>query len=109
MDHIAGAGASGEFPEFASKPSLGGPRRPCGIYVARMRNLRGGPRSKDFIRGYGYEGGASVDFNWQAGGFGQAFKDGLREPVSAISIGAFAECLPRWENYLEIDRNVADA
>lgn len=108
MDHIAGAGASGEFPEFATKPSLSGPRRPCGIYVARMRNLRGEPRSREFIRGYGYEGGGSVDFTWEAPGFGQTFKNKLSEPLSTVSIGAFAEVLPRWENYVGIDPSAVD-
>jgi choline dehydrogenase-like flavoprotein len=108
MDHASGVGASGEFPEFASRPSLGGPRRPCGIYVARMRNLRGQPRSKNFIRGYGYEGGGGVDFNWQAPGFGQAYKAKLWDAVSTVSLSAYAEVLPRWENYVEIDPHVVD-
>jgi choline dehydrogenase-like flavoprotein len=108
MDHVAGAGASGEFPEFATKPSLAGPHRPCGIYVARMRNLRGGPRSKEFIRGYGYEGGGNADFNWAAAGFGQAFKSKLAEPVSTVSINGYAEVLPTWENCLTIDPSVVD-
>jgi len=109
MDHVSGVGASGEFPEFASRPSLGGPKRPCGIYVARMRNLRGQPRSKNFIRGYGYEGGGGVDFNWQAPGFGQAYKEKLWDAVSTVSLSAYAEVLPRWENYVEVDPHVVDA
>jgi len=109
MDHIGGVGASGEFPELAGKPSLGNPNRPCGIYVARFRNLRNQPRSKEFLRGYGYEGGGGVDFNWGASGFGKSFQDTLRQPVNTVSINATAEVLPRVENYVEIDPNLVDA
>ena len=47
MDHVMGGGAIGEFPEQATKPSLNGPHRPSGMYVARFRNVPGrrGPRS----------------------------------------------------------------
>jgi choline dehydrogenase-like flavoprotein len=108
MDHIGGAGASGEFPELGGKPSMGNPNRPCGIYVARFRNLRHQTSSKNFLRGYGYEGGGGVDFNWSAPGFGNTFKERLRQPVNSVSIGATAEVLPRFENYVEIDPNLKD-
>jgi choline dehydrogenase-like flavoprotein len=110
MDHIMGGGASGEFPEFAVKPSMSGARRPAGIYVARFRNLPGGPRSKDFLRGYGYEGGGGRSgFNFRAPGFGEDYKAAVRDGRSSIRIGGFGECLARWENYVEVDPNVKDA
>lgn len=109
MDHVwVGGGAIGEFPARGDKPSLDGPNRPCGIYVARFRNLPGGPRSKKFLRGFGYEGEGSTNFNWQATGFGDAFKRGLLDPMTTIGIGGFGECLPRWDNYVEIDPGVVD-
>jgi choline dehydrogenase-like flavoprotein len=109
MDHIMGGGASGEFPEFAGRTSLSGPRRPAGIYVARFRNLPGGPKSKEFLRGYGYEGsGGNRGFNLRAPGFGNAYKDALREGRCWVGIGGFGECLARWENYVEIDPGVTD-
>jgi choline dehydrogenase-like flavoprotein len=108
MDHIGGVGASGEFPELKGKPSLGEPNRPCGIYVARFRNLRNQQRSKEFWRGYSYEGGGGVDFNWGAPGFGNTFKQRLQQPVNRVSIDATAEVLPRVENYVEIDRDLVD-
>jgi choline dehydrogenase-like flavoprotein len=108
MDHIMGGGAGGEFPEFAGKPNINGPNRPAGMYVARFRNLPGGPKSKDFIRGYGYEGGGGTGFNWGAPGFGKAYKDALREAQCYVGIGGFGECLAREENYAEIDPEVKD-
>jgi glucoside 3-dehydrogenase (cytochrome c) catalytic subunit len=109
MDHITGGGASGEFPDLPARPSLNGPHNPTGVYLIRFRNLPGGARSKNFLRGYGYEGGGEAHFNWRASGFGSAYKTALLESVSRMGIGGFGECLPRWENYVEIDRDVVDA
>jgi glucoside 3-dehydrogenase (cytochrome c) catalytic subunit len=109
MDHVwVGGGAIAEFPARGDKPSMDGPNRPCGIYVARFRNLPGGSRSKKFLRGFGYEGEGSTNFNWNATGFGDAFKRGLLDPVTTVGIGGFGECLPRWENYVAIDPSKVD-
>ncbi len=108
MDHIVGGGASGQFPELTARPSLNGPVNPAGIYVIRFRNLPNGPRSKNFLRGYGYEGGAETGFNWKAPGLGDAYKKAVLEPVHSFGIGGFGECLPRWESYVEIDPHIAD-
>ena len=61
MDHIwVAGGASGQFPDVtAPTPSLGAPQRPTGLYTIRMRNTMNGPRSKDYIRGFGFQGGGS--------------------------------------------------
>ena len=108
MDHIAGGGASGEFSGLPGQPDINGPNRPCGMYVPRFRNLPGRRQSKEFLRGYGYEGGGGVDFNWQAAGFGQPYKEAVRQPVQELSISAFAEVLARWDNYVELDPSVVD-
>lgn len=109
MDHLwVAGGATGEFPELGTKPTLNGPNRPDGIYVVRFRNTHNGPRYKKFLRGYGYQGGGTVDFNWKAGGFGEAYKRGLLDPVTTVHLSGFGECLPRWDNYVEIDPNVRD-
>jgi choline dehydrogenase-like flavoprotein len=108
MDHVAGAGAGGEFPWLPGKPNINGPNRPCGIYVPRFRNLPNGPRSKAFLRGYGYEGGGGVDFNRNASGFGVAYKQAVLEPIHYLGIETFGEVLGRWENYVEIDPDVVD-
>jgi len=108
MDHITGGGASGEFPDFATKPALSQPQNPAGMYIARFRNLPGGPKSKDFLRGFGYEGGGGSNFNWEAAGFGKAYKEALLEPKCYVGIGGFGECLPRFENYVELDPEMKD-
>jgi len=106
--HVRSAGGSGEFPAFGATPSMGGPKKPVGIYVARFRNLPGQPAAKNFLRGYGYEGESSVDFNWSAPGFGEAYKKALREPQVRIEVTGFGEVLPRWDNFVELDPSVKD-
>src|SRR5450755_1014383 len=79
MDHATGAGASGELAGFNEKPDpYSGPHRPNGIYLIRFRNLAKGPQQKNFIRGYGFQGGASSDWNFEAQGYGASFKQAVR-------------------------------
>ncbi|MGH9405058.1 MAG: GMC family oxidoreductase [Terriglobia bacterium] len=108
MDHVFGAGVNGELPNFSGKPNINGPHRPDGIYVIRFRNTPNGARSKNFLRGYGYQGGARPNFNLGAYGFGEEYKTAVLDPVTTIGISGFGECLARWENYVEIDPNVSD-
>lgn len=108
MAHVRSGGGSGEFPLIGAKATLNGPNRPVGIYVPRFRNTKSGPRSKKFLRGYGFEGGSDVSFNWSAPGFGEAYKKALQEPQAQISLRGYGEVLPRWENYVEIDKEVKD-
>ena len=77
MDHITGGDAWGELPDLGERRDINGPNRPDGIYVIRFRNMHNGPRSKKFLRGYGYQGGGGVGFNWRAPGFGAAYKKGV--------------------------------
>ncbi len=108
MADIKSGGGSGDFPSFGAKATLNGPNRPTGIYVPRFRNTFKSPPSKNFLRGYGLAGGSGVDFNWGASGFGEAYKQALLEPQAGLSLTGFGEVLPRWDNYVEIDRNVKD-
>ena len=108
MAHVRSAGGSGEFPELAPTPSFGVPIKPVGIYVVRFRNTKGSPPFKKFLRGYGLEGDSEVDFNWGAPGFGEAYKKALRETRSELSLAGFGEVLPRWDNFVEIDKDVKD-
>src|SRR5206468_9514797 len=71
--HVRSGGGSGEFPAFGAKPSLGGPKKPVGIYIARFRNLPNAPPYKKFLRGFGYEGRSSTGLNWGAPGFDEAY------------------------------------
>jgi choline dehydrogenase-like flavoprotein len=108
MAHVRAGGGSGEMPAFDRKPTLAGPNRPVGFYVARFRNTKGGTKSKNFLRGYGYEGDTDVGFNWSAPGFGEAFKKALREPRVEVGMRGFGEVLARFENFVEIDRGRVD-
>ena len=105
MDHHMGSGASGTMPGHLDKMPFG--NRPNGIYIPRFRNVK--TKHKDFLRGYGYEGSGSPNFNWSATGFGEAFKRGIFDPVTTLGVGGFGECLARWDNYVEIDPNIVDA
>jgi choline dehydrogenase-like flavoprotein len=104
MDHLWVAGGAGaEFPGMEMKPSLDGPNRPNGIYVIRFRNTKSGPKSKDFLRGYGFQGGQGTGFSFDAPGFGEDYKRAVKNPASTLRLVGFGECLPYFENYVEID------
>jgi choline dehydrogenase-like flavoprotein len=111
MDHCFKSGATGEMPGHEDAYYYG--NRPNGIYIPRFRNLDGQDADADFLRGYGYQGGASRP-SWNRGtsksGFGADLKHSLREPGPwSMWIGGWGECLPRSENYVELDSEVEDA
>jgi len=110
MDHLwVAGGASGEFPDLARKVSMDEPHRPNGIYVIRYRNTPGRPRAKNFLRGYGFQGGGDSAFNFNAPGFGPLYKNAVaQDPSTRVFLAGFGECLARWDNYVEIDPNVVD-
>jgi len=110
MDHtwVAG-GARGEFPDApAPKPSLGAPRRPNGLYTIRMKNTINGPREKNYLRGFGFQGGGSTTFRMNAPGFGAAFKKGVLDPLTTVNLVGFGEVLPRFDNFVALDPRVVD-
>ena len=109
MDHVVGGGASGRLPDMKASPDANEPQRPNGIYVPRFRNIPSSKKDPRFIRGYGYQGGADVDFNFRAEGYGASYKKTVKEGVYGISLGAFGESLARWDNFIEIDTNLKDA
>jgi choline dehydrogenase-like flavoprotein len=104
MDHLwVAGGATGQFPGLEGRPTLDGPTRPNGIYVIRFRNRKDGPRSKRFLRGYGFQGGQGTSFSFDAPGFGEAYKKAVQQPASSVRLVGFGECLPYFENFVEID------
>jgi choline dehydrogenase-like flavoprotein len=105
MDHLwVAGGAFGEFNDVPAPPfSLSVPNRPSGIYVIRFRNTIDGPRHKDFLRGFGFQGRSSQSFAFGAAGFGQAYKDAVKQAQNSLSLAGFGEMLPRYENFVEID------
>ncbi len=112
MDHHFRVGARGIMPGFEDRYYFG--NRPNGIYIPRFRNLGDrATRHPDFVRGYGYQGGASRQ-GWQRGmalrGFGADFKHRLREPGPwEMFLVAFGEALPRHENRVWLDPEQTDA
>ena len=109
MDHIYMGGAVGKIPELTARPWAGPPVRPNGIYVPRFRNLDRA-HTKGMIRGYGYQGRSGPQFNLEAKGFGVAFKQAVHDLSSwGTQLGAWCECLPRYENYVALNRDRRDA
>ncbi len=109
MDHHMGAGATGTMPGHEDKMPFG--NRPNGIYIPRFRNVK--TKQRDFIRGYGYQGGGSRD-GWSRGmnmvGLGPEFKNALKMPGPwRMGFGGFGECLPNHNNYAEIEKDKLDA
>ena len=109
MDHAFAAGASAEIPGFDDKKSTG--YRPNGVYLPRFRNV--GDDKADFLRGYGFQGGAWRE-SWDRGlrkpGMGKQFKQSLRGPGRwMMRFGGFGDCLPRYENYVDLDTERVDA
>jgi choline dehydrogenase-like flavoprotein len=108
MDHHYMLGAKGLVEGFEDKYYYG--RRANGFYIPRFANLFGDKR--DFLRGYGYQGGASRD-NWSRDvaemGVGAELKEALTEP-GAWHIGAtgFGEVLPYHDNMISLDTSVKD-
>lgn len=108
MDHHKGAGANAEVAGFEEKYYFG--RRPNGIYFPRFRNLT--EKSKDYIRGFGYQGGAGRS-GWGRGtndlDLGTELKAKLTTPAGwTIGFGGFGECLPYQENRVTINKDQKD-
>ncbi len=108
MDHHKGAGAEAEVEGFDDQYYFG--RRPNGVYFPRFRNLS--EKRKDYIRGFGYQGGASRG-GWGRGtedaDFGVALKEKLQQPAGwRIGFGGFGECLPYQENRVTLNTEKKD-
>ena len=111
MDHHYHVGANGRFEGILDRYYQG--RRPNGIYIPRFRNLDNATRHPDYLRGYGFQGGASR-LGWSRGsasaGIGTELKNRLRNPgIWSMSLAGFGEVLPRYDNYCELDGHVVDA
>lgn len=108
MDHHFRAGASGNAEGYEDKYYFG--RRPNGLYVPRFVNILDDKR--DYVRGFGYQGGASRE-GWGREiaelNIGAAFKDELCEPGSwRLGITAFGEILPYHENRIYLHESKKD-
>jgi choline dehydrogenase-like flavoprotein len=108
MDHHLGVYSGGLVEGYEDKYIWG--RRPNGFYIPRFRNYGGDKR--DYVRGFGYQGGASRQ-GWSRNvaefSIGGDFKDALTEPGSwTIGMGGFGEILPYHENRIFLDKEKKD-
>ena len=109
MDHHMEVGARGELQGGEDRYFQG--IRPNGIYIPRFRNLPGGAQRSDYLRGFGYQGGATRS-SWDrpVSGFGASLKSTLRRPGPwVMGLEGFGEALPRYENYVTLDESAKDA
>jgi choline dehydrogenase-like flavoprotein len=74
----------------------------------RYHNTAKGERHKDFVRGYGFQGGSSLNFSMGAPGFGQAYKDAVRNGQWTMGLSGFGECLPYKHNRVTLNKTVTD-
>ena len=108
MDHHLGVGAGGEVEGYEDKYYSGS--RPNGFYIPRYRNYFGDKR--DYIRGFGYQGGASRQ-NWSRQvaelSIGADFKEAISQPGNwNIGMGGFGETLPYHDNKATLDKTKKD-
>ena len=108
MDHHLGEGASGIVDGYEDKYYFG--RRANGIYIPQFRNV--GSDKRDYLRGFGYQGGASREGYLRSAeeiAIGADLKEALSEPGSwSLSIGGFGETLPYHENKITLDKTRKD-
>jgi len=108
MDHHLNVYAGGTMEGYEDKYYFG--RRANGVYIPRYRNFFGDKR--DYLRGFGYQGGAGRE-GWSHDvaeySIGKEFKEALTEPGTwSVGMGAFGETLPYHENKVTLDRNTKD-
>lgn len=111
MDHHLNVGARALVEDFDDQYYSG--RRPNGIYIPRFRNLGDAATArKDYLRGFGYQGGASrPSWNRDLGGegFGAAQKAALTQPGPwSMGIVGFGEILPYADNRITLDHGKKD-
>ncbi|NNF82846.1 MAG: GMC family oxidoreductase [Flavobacteriaceae bacterium] len=110
MDHHFHVGAYGIADGFEDKYIKG--RRANGIYVPRFRNLGGKTNSDEFIRGYGYQGGASRSSTSEMVAemrYGNDLKEAILKPGQwRINLSGFGECLPDHKNRMYLDYDKLD-
>ena len=107
MDHHFRLGARGDAEGFDDKYEFG--RRPTGIYVPRFRNV--GSDKRDYLRGFGYQGGAGRGRGVEVAEFtiGTDLKNALTEPGKwGMNLLAFGEMLPYHDNKIFLDKTKKD-
>jgi choline dehydrogenase-like flavoprotein len=111
MDHFTIEGAGGELASLrSSKREPTG--NPCGYLISKYANTEG-HQNKNFLRGYRFDGDASQQLYEQAfslPGYGRKWRDAVRSEIPYyFSVEAQGECLPRYNNCVELDTVIKDA
>ncbi|MBT8322390.1 MAG: GMC family oxidoreductase, partial [Eudoraea sp.] len=88
-------------------------RKPAGIYLPRFRNLGGKSDTKEFIRGYGYQGSATRG-NWKDAiaemSYGKNLKEAILKPGGwRFGMSGFGEVLPNEDNRMTLDYDKLDS
>lgn len=108
MDHHFKLGAGGTVEGFSDRYDFG--RRPTGIYIPRFRNV--GDDKRDYLRGFGYQGGAGRGRGVNVAEFtiGKELKEAMSVPADnwGFNITAFGEMLPDHSNRIFLDRSRKD-
>jgi len=110
MDHHFRVGASGTAEGMGFDDQYFYGRRANGIYIPRYRNI--GNDKRDYIRGFGYQGGGSRQ-GWQRTiaemGFGAELKEKAAQPGAwTMGFTGFGECLPYHENQVTLNKSKLD-
>jgi choline dehydrogenase-like flavoprotein len=102
MDHHLGVGASGTWEGFEDMYYFG--RRPNGIYIPRFTNW--GTDKREFLRGFGYQGGATRGRGHIEDTFGADLKNAHTQPGPwEVNIQGFGETLPDETNKFTLSAN----
>lgn len=106
MDHHKNISSSGILEGHLDSIYKG--YRPTSVALPRFRNIGG--NKMDFLRGYGMWGSAHrEEINAAKDGVGADFKNSLAFPGSwKMSLSAYGECLPYYENKVELDKELTD-
>ena len=107
MDHHLNVYAGGLIEGYDDKYYYG--RRANGVYIPRYRNFFGDKR--DYLRGFGYQGGASRGRGADIAEYsiGAELKEAMTEPgVWSFGMGGFGETLPYHENKVTLDKSRKD-
>ena len=108
MDHHLSVGAFATVDGFEDKYYFG--RRANGFYIPRYRNV--GSDKRDYLRGFGYQGGASRQ-GWSnlvaELSIGAELKDAVGKPGGwTIGMGGFGEILPYHDNKVTLNKDKKD-
>ncbi len=108
MDHHKGSGASALVDGYDDMYYSG--RRPNSVYIPRYQNIN--EKRTDFIRGYGFLGGAGRA-GWSSSLYSSSIGEELKNIVQApgpwrINFGGYGECLPYADNRVTLSNDKKD-